>query len=119
MSNENTLPNGPTKNNFFQMVQFIRQPIKLLEKCRDTHGKTFMLRLLGHPRCIIISDPSDLKQVFSTDADQLVAGEINAALFRPILGNDSLFTLDGKKATGSTNQLQYRLIASLKCTSHS
>lgn len=47
MNNENILPNGPTKNNFFQMIHFIRQPIKLLEKCRDTYGKTFMLRLLA------------------------------------------------------------------------
>lgn len=97
MKNQYILPPGPSSHPFFQMRKFIRDPIQFFETCRNQYGKTFTLKLLGQPRCVVISDPADLKQVFMASSDQLHAGEINATVFEPILGKESLLTLDGKK----------------------
>ncbi len=92
------LPKGPVKNKLFQMLQFIRQPKKLLDDCRKTYGKTFLLRLLGQPHeLVFISDPQDLKQVLTAKSEQLGAGELSSKMIEPIFGNSSLLVLGGEK----------------------
>lgn len=93
----NNLPAGPSEPKIFQMIKFIRKPIPLFEKCRETYGKTFTLKLPGHPPYVVISDPNDLKQVFMANQNQLNAGEINGTVLEPVLGSGSLLTLDGQK----------------------
>ena len=94
---DTTLPPGPPKRNFFQVMKVLANPMPLLEESRRTYGKTFTWRASGQPASVVISDPLDLKQVFSATPEQLNAGEINATLLQPILGDYSLLTLDGKK----------------------
>lgn len=90
------LPKGPTQNKLTQTQLFNKQPIKLLEDCRKTYGKTFSLNILGHACSVIISDPADLKQVF-TATTELNTGEIGTTIIKPIAGDYSLLCLDGKK----------------------
>jgi cytochrome P450 len=92
MSNHH-LPHGRQGNKFVQMLQFIRQPIAVFENCKKAYGKTFSLRLLGHPNVVVISEVAHLKQVFSASSEELLTGKINATLLEPILGNGSLLTL--------------------------
>ena len=94
---DTTLPPGPSKRNLFQFMKFIAHPLPILEECRRIYGKTFTLRFSGQPDSLVISDPIDLKQVFSATPEQLNSGEMNATLLQPILGDYSLLTLDGKK----------------------
>ena len=94
---DTTLPPGPSKRNLFQFMKFIAHPLPILEECRRIYGKTFTLRFSGQPDSVVISDPIDLKQVFSATPEQLNSGEMNATLLQPILGDYSLLTLDGKK----------------------
>ena len=94
---DTTLPKGPSKKNFLQFMRYMDDPISTLQKCRRTYGKTFTLRFTGQPDGVVISDPLDLKQVLSATSNQLNAGEINATLLQPILGDLSLLTLDGEK----------------------
>lgn len=97
MNNTNGLPNGPTKNNFFVIIKAIRQPIALFEEYRKIYGKTFTTPpFSGYPATVFISDPADLKQVFSANAAQLNTGESTKKLIQPILGDFSLLSLDGK-----------------------
>lgn len=87
------LPPGPSKRNLFQTMKFLAYPMPIFEECKRTYGKTFTWRASGQPDSVVISDPLDLKQVFSATPEQLNAGEINATLLQPILGNYSLLTL--------------------------
>ena len=91
------LPSGPSKKNIFQFIKYIAYPMSMLETYKRAYGKTFTLRFSGQPDTVVICDPIDLKQVFSATHEQLNAGEINATLLQPILGDQSLLTLDGKK----------------------
>ena len=100
--NNHHLPHGRQGNKLFQMIQFIRQPIAVFENCKKAYGKTFTLRLLGHPNVVVISEAAHLKQVFSANSEELLTGKINATLLEPILGNGSLLTLDGQ------NHVQHR-----------
>ncbi len=91
------LPSGPKTNKLSQNIQFISNPIAVLEENRRIYGKTFLIRLLSHPQCVVISDPVDIKQVFMDSTNKLCTGEVNALLFRPILGDGSVLNLDGKE----------------------
>ncbi|MDF1678080.1 MAG: cytochrome P450 [Legionellaceae bacterium] len=91
------LPPGPSKKNFFQFMKIIANPLPILEECKRIYGKTFTLRLSGQPDNVVISDPIDLKQIFSATHTQLNTGEMNATLLQPVLGDYSLLTLDGKR----------------------
>ncbi|OGV50075.1 MAG: hypothetical protein A3F46_08925 [Legionellales bacterium RIFCSPHIGHO2_12_FULL_42_9] len=97
MNNNSMLPKGPSGNSFFQLIKFIRKPITVFEECKKIYGKTFLIRALGHPDAVVISDPADLKQVFSADSSQLHTGELTATVIRPIFGDYSLLSLDGQK----------------------
>jgi len=92
-----TLPPGPPKIKFFQVMKILANPLPLLDECRRIYGKTFTIRLAGQPDNVVISDPIDLKQIFSATHTQLNTGEMNATLLQPVLGDNSLLTLDGKK----------------------
>lgn len=92
-----TLPPGPSKKNFFQVMKLIANPLPILEECKRIYGKTFTLRFSGQPDNVVISDPIDLKQIFAATHTQLNTGEMNATLLQPVLGDYSLLTLDGKK----------------------
>jgi cytochrome P450 len=94
----NNLPKGPTGNKFLLTMKAICQPIALFEECRRMYGKTFtMPPLSGYPITVFVSDPADLKQVFSANANQLNTGESSRKLIQPILGDFSLLSLDGKQ----------------------
>lgn len=89
------LPPGPKEGRWLQMLKFLHYPIAFIHKCRHIYGKTFTLRLLGCLDTVIISEVADLKQVLSASSDELRAGEINATLFHPLVGEHSLLTIDG------------------------
>jgi cytochrome P450 len=91
------LPNGPNELKVKQLFKFIRKPIPFLEECRRKYGKTFTLRMPGQPPYVVVSDPVDVKKIFTTSSEHLHTGEINASIFKPVLGNLSLLTLDGEK----------------------
>jgi cytochrome P450 len=93
----NNLPKGLNEAKILQLIKFIRKPIPLFEKCRNIYGKTFTLRLPGQPPYVVVSDPDDLKQVFTANMNKLNAGEINGSVLEPVLGNCSLLTIDGQK----------------------
>ena len=97
MSNKNILPKGPTGNSFLQLIKFIQKPITVFETCRKKYGKTFTLRALGHPDAVVITDPTDIKKVFSSNTDQLHTGELIATFLQPVFGDYSLLSLDGRK----------------------
>jgi len=91
------LPCGPSKSKFIQFVNFVKDPTTMLIDCRNNFGNTFTLKFPGQPPYVIVSDPDDVKKLFTSSSDDINAGEINGSVLKPVLGNSSLLTLDGDK----------------------
>jgi cytochrome P450 len=85
------LPPGPRTP--LQTLGFWSRPLSFLERCRARYGSRFTLRLLGTPPMVMVSDPEEIKQVFTAPADVLHPGE-GARLLEPIVGPRSVILLD-------------------------
>jgi cytochrome P450 len=85
------LPPGPRTP--LQTLGFWARPLSFLERCRARYGSRFTLKLLGTPPLVMVSDPEEIKQVFTAPADVLHPGE-GARLLEPIVGPRSVILLD-------------------------
>ena len=88
-----SLPAGPRLPKSVQSVAFWTRPLAFLEQCRARYGSRFTLRLLGAPPFVILSNPDDIKQVFTAPADVLHPGE-GARVLAPVVGQNSVILLD-------------------------
>jgi cytochrome P450 family 135 len=83
------LPPGPRLPRLLQSRRWTREPLPFLEQCQERYGDTFTLRLRHLGTWVVLSDPEDVKRVFSTDTNDLGVGVPNLAL-RPVLGAHSV-----------------------------
>ncbi|HWP32867.1 MAG TPA: cytochrome P450 [Solirubrobacterales bacterium] len=83
------LPPGPRVPRLLQSMRWAREPLPFLEECRARYGDTFTLRLRHLGTWVLLSDPEDVKRIFSTDTNELGVGVPNLAL-RPVLGAHSV-----------------------------
>ncbi len=83
------LPPGPEDPEMVQSMRWAYEPLPMLEQCRERFGDTFTLRLRHLGTWVLLSDPEDVKRVFSTGTDELGVGMPNLAL-RPVLGAHSV-----------------------------
>ncbi len=67
-----------------------------MERNRDRHGPIFSVKLGALKRCALIADPDAAWGVLSGDPSTFRMGPTNA-IFRPVLGEHSLFLLDGEE----------------------
>jgi cytochrome P450 family 135 len=72
---------------------FWTRPLAFLERCRARYGSRFTLRLMGSPSFVILSDPGEIKQVFTAPSDVLHPGE-GARVLAPVVGQNSVILLD-------------------------
>jgi cytochrome P450 len=77
-----------------QATAFWTRPLAFLERCRARYGRRFTLRLPTSPPFVIMSDPSEIKEVFTAPPDVLHPGE-GARVLAPIVGQNSVILLDG------------------------
>src|SRR4051812_6872007 len=89
------LPPGPSAPSWAQTLNWQARPIAFFERCRARHGRRFTVRLLATPPFVFVSDPDEIKQVFTAPADVLHPGE-GARILEPILGQNSVILLDGR-----------------------
>jgi cytochrome P450 len=90
-----SLPPGPTTLPALQMVQWMRQPFRVMEQCQARFGDAFTMRLPRMPRgVVVLADPLAVKDVFGLGPDEAHAGKANFVL-KPVLGEHSLLLLDG------------------------
>jgi cytochrome P450 len=87
------LPPGPKSPRTVQTLAWWTRSIPLFERCRARYGKRFTLRLLQTPPSIHLSDPADIKEVFTAPADVLHPGE-GARILEPVIGANSVILLD-------------------------
>lgn len=86
-------PPGPRWPKSVQTFAWWTRPIPFFERCRAEFGARFTTRLLATPPFVHISDPEEIKEVFTAPPDKLHPGE-GAAILEPIVGPNSVILLD-------------------------
>jgi cytochrome P450 len=90
------LPPGPSYPSLIQGVGFWTRPLAFLERCRARYGKRFTIRLPAAPGpFVMLTDPDEVKQVFTAPADVLHPGK-GARVLEPVVGSNSVILLDGR-----------------------
>src|SRR5256714_13252387 len=74
-------------------MAFWTRPIASLERWRARYGKRFTLRLPAGPPFVMITEPDQVKQVFTAPSDVLHPGE-GARVLQPVVGSNSVLLLD-------------------------
>jgi cytochrome P450 len=87
------LPPGPKSPRAVQTLAWWTRSIPLFERCRARYGKRFTLQLLQTPPSVHLSDPDEIKEVFTAPADVLHPGE-GARILEPVIGANSVILLD-------------------------
>lgn len=90
------LPPGSRAPGLLQMRRWFSDPVSFMEESRDRHGPIFRVRLGALKRCAMIGDPAAAWPVLTGDPRVFKMGPTNR-LFRPVLGESSLFLLDGEE----------------------
>jgi cytochrome P450 len=88
-----SLPPGPRMPALVQTIGWWSRPTVYVERLRDRYGKRFTMRLLAQPPFVVLSDPDDLREVFTAPPEVLHPGE-GAQLLEPIVGANSVILLD-------------------------
>jgi cytochrome P450 len=87
------LPPGPRYPRPLQTVGWVFRIGPFLERCRQRYGDTFTLRIAQEGTWVMLSDPEDVRKVFTGDPKVLHTGEGNVVL-KPVLGDHSVLLLD-------------------------
>jgi cytochrome P450 len=74
-------------------MAFWTRPIASLERWRARYGKRFTIKLPAMPPFVLLSDPDDVKQVFTAPPDVLHPGQ-GAQVLQPVVGSNSVILLD-------------------------
>ncbi len=91
--NKAHLPPGPRYPRPVQMVGWWTRPTAWIERCRARYGKRFTLRFPATPPFVLLSDPDELREVFTAAPDVLHPGE-GARILEPVVGRHSVILLD-------------------------
>ena len=70
------------------------RPLASLERSRARYGKRFTVRFPFTPPFVLISEPDQVKEIFTAPPDVLHPGE-GARVLEPIVGMNSVILLDG------------------------
>ena len=94
MSGVPALPPGPRLPALVATLQFMRRPLETLERWHDRYGDVFTVNYLGFGRGVYVGDPAAIRELFTGDQSDLLAGEANSIL-APVVGRHSVLVLDG------------------------
>ncbi|MBD2567555.1 cytochrome P450 [Anabaena lutea] len=98
------LPGESQTSRFIQRLQWVFNPLQLMETSAKTHGDFFTLRLTTEQPIVFISNPQAIQEIFTTPPEYFDAGRGNK-LIKPLVGENSLLLLDG-----APHQRQRRLL---------
>ena len=85
------LPPGPSLPAPIQLFRWLTRPIPFMEECARKYGDCFTIRFPSGPGTLVFfSNPDAVKEIFTSDPEQLRAGEANV-IVRPLLGDYSLY----------------------------
>ncbi|MDJ0714169.1 MAG: cytochrome P450 [Prochloraceae cyanobacterium] len=95
-SKEKKILDGPKTSAFIQTIKSFFYPFKSLKINYRKYGDIFSAKGIGDPPLVILSNPQAIEQVFTRDQNLFEVGKGNLAA-KPLLGENSLVLLDGKK----------------------
>jgi cytochrome P450 len=73
----------------------IRDPLGCMGELRDRYGPVITARFLGDEVAVYVTDPELAREAFATDRSCGRAGAARARFLEPLVGHESLLTLDG------------------------
>jgi cytochrome P450 len=88
------LPPGPRAPAAVNTLRFVRKPLQMLEQWGERYGDAFTVKIVGFGNGVYVADPHAIKELFTGDQSDLLAGQANSFL-SPIIGNHSVLVLDG------------------------
>ena len=94
MTAHSGLPPGPPYPSLVQGIGFWTRPIPFLERCRARYGKRFTIQFPLAPTFVMLSDPGEVKAIYTAPPDVLHPGE-GARVLEPVVGRNSVILLDG------------------------
>jgi cytochrome P450 family 135 len=89
------LPPGPSAPPALQTWEWLARPTVLLRRSAARYGVPFTLRTAWTDApMVVVSDPADVRTVFTASPDVLTAGE-SSSFLEPFVGPNSILILDG------------------------
>ena len=92
MSRTPGLP-GPRRPRFLQGLRFLFGEHRMLDRYRRRYGELFALDVWPFAPLVVVSDPAEVRRIFTADAAVSHAGEGNGIL-GPLVGPHSVLLLD-------------------------
>src|SRR3954453_20559500 len=89
-----SLPPGPRLPAPIVTAQFAMRPLETLERWGRRYGDAFTVKYLAFGRGVYVADPDAIRELFTGDQSDLLAGDANSIL-EPVLGKHSVLVLDG------------------------
>jgi cytochrome P450 len=78
-----------------QALGWALRPLPFMDRCHDRYGEIFTLRIRRGRPWVVLTDPADVKLLFTTDANAVRAGAVEASpVLEPLLGSRSVMLLD-------------------------
>jgi cytochrome P450 len=87
------LPPGPPTPALVNLLGLWKRPASYLERLRARYGPRITLKLPFQPPFVLITDPEEIKELFTAPADVIHPGE-GARILEPLLGPNSVILLD-------------------------
>lgn len=84
------LPPGPNASPAVQTIQWVRDPVAVLDRCARRYGETFTVRLLGAQPITFSADLELIRELLSDDRNNRVSPGREATL-KPVMGRHSIF----------------------------
>jgi cytochrome P450 len=88
------LPPGPRGPTAVNLTRFAVQPLETLRKWHLRYGDVFTVRFPVFGTGVYVADPAAIRELFTGDQTDLLAGEANSFM-EPVLGPHSVLVLDG------------------------
>lgn len=89
------LPPGPRMSSPLQALGWSLRPLAFLERCNRSFGRTFTLNVRRGKPWVVLTEPEDVKRVFTADANAITASAVEASpTLGPLLGPRSVMLLD-------------------------
>lgn len=90
-----TLPPGSRLPALVQSAYAARDPLNSVHALRRAYGPIFTRRLITEPPQVVVGAPDEARQVFADPHGATLVGDPRRRLFQPMVGEHSLFTMDG------------------------
>ena len=87
------LPPGPRTPAPLQLLAFWKRPAASLERLRQRYGTRITTQLPFQPPFVLLSDPDEIKELFTAAPEVIHPGE-GARILEPIVGRHSVILLD-------------------------